>query len=122
MNGLIGLSSQPSKGLEVVKKQSVRTRHIPQRTCVGCREILAKRSLTRVVRTDTGIKIDSSGKMPGRGAYIHDHLSCWQSALKGSLAKALRIDLTESDRQTIMQFMQKITDDSPQEGLLKSNG
>ncbi len=105
----------------MVKKQPVRTRHIPQRTCVGCREILAKRSLTRVVRTDTGIKIDSSGKLPGRGAYIHDQLSCWQAALKGRLAKALRTDLTENDRKIIMQFIQTLSDDTSQKGLLKSN-
>ncbi len=105
----------------MVKKQPVRTRHIPQRTCVGCREILAKRSLTRVVRTDTGIQIDSSGKLPGRGAYIHDHVSCWQAALKGRLAKALRTDLTENDRKIIMQFMQTISEDTSRAELLKSN-
>ena len=54
-----------------------------------------KKSLTRIVRTGTGLLIDKSGKAPGRGAYIHDQKSCWQAALKGKLAHALKIEITE---------------------------
>ncbi len=105
----------------MVKKQPLRTKHIPQRTCVGCRQVLAKRSLTRVVKTDTGIRIDSSGKMPGRGAYIHEQLSCWQSALRGRLANALRIELTENDHFILKEYMERLAVSSPQDDQAESN-
>lgn len=99
----------------MVKNQPVRTKHIPQRTCVGCREVLAKRTLTRIVRSGTGIQIDPTGKMPGRGAYIHNQRSCWQSALKGRLANALKTEITEKDRQLLNDFLENLPDEDPQE-------
>ncbi|MEJ2561551.1 MAG: YlxR family protein [Anaerolineales bacterium] len=50
---------------------------------MGCREVLPKRSLIRIVRGPEGVKIDMSGKAPGRGAYVHDSGACWQAALNG---------------------------------------
>lgn len=61
----------------------MRHKHIPQRTCVGCREVGGKRQFIRLVRTSEGtVEIDETGKQPGRGAYLHRRLSCWQVALK----------------------------------------
>lgn len=99
----------------MVKNQPVRTKHIPQRTCVGCREVLAKRTLTRIVRTGIGLQIDPTGKMPGRGAYIHNQRSCWQSALKGRLANALKTEISEKDRQILNDFLENLPDEDPQE-------
>lgn len=100
----------------MVKKAKVkRPKHIPQRTCVGCREIQAKRTLTRVVRTDTGIIIDLTSKMPGRGAYIHNLQKCWQAAIKGKLANALKIELTDVDRKILLDFMQKLPESENEE-------
>jgi hypothetical protein len=72
-------------------------KHIPQRTCVGCREVQGKRQLVRVVRQADGhVRIDVTGKAPGRGAYIHTDVSCWNHALSGGrLAHALKIDRIE---------------------------
>ena len=86
-------------------RKSRRRRHVPQRTCVGCREVLAKRSLTRVVRGPEGVAIDPSGKAPGRGAYVHEQRSCWDSALKGSLSKALRIELTDKELEELSAYV-----------------
>ncbi|MBP8819252.1 MAG: YlxR family protein, partial [Syntrophomonadaceae bacterium] len=48
-----------------------RTRKIPLRMCVGCREMKNKKELLRIVRTPEGsIEIDRSGKKSGRGAYV----------------------------------------------------
>jgi uncharacterized protein len=80
-------------------------RHVPQRTCVGCREVLPKRSLIRIVRGPEGVKIDMSGKAPGRGAYVHDSGACWQAALNGALAKALNTEITPETRQELTAFM-----------------
>ena len=80
-------------------------RHVPQRTCVGCREVQPKRSLIRIVRGPEGVKIDMSGKAPGRGAYIHDSHTCWQAALHGALARALNMEITQEARQELVAFM-----------------
>ena len=89
----------------VAKKTAKRVKHVPQRTCVGCREILPKRSLIRVVRTPEGLRIDPTGKITGRGAYLHDRRSCWERGLKGALAHALKMELTEQDRETLRAYM-----------------
>lgn len=93
-------------------KNKPKPKHIPQRTCVGCREILPKRNLIRLVRTPEGVKIDSSGKLPGRGAYLHDQKSCWVKGLKGSLAKALRTTVSEQDMATLRAYMEKLPEES----------
>lgn len=84
--------------------QSQRRRHVPQRTCVVCREKAEKRALTRVVSTETGLQIDPGGKLHGRGAYLCDKPTCWERAASTDvLAKALRITLSGEDRQRLLQ-------------------
>jgi len=89
----------------VVKKQKRRNKHIPQRTCVGCRQVLSKRELMRIIRTPEGIRYDPTGKADGRGAYLHDKRSCWERALKGCLAKTLRTEMNGEDRNHLLQIM-----------------
>ncbi|HEX9018672.1 MAG TPA: YlxR family protein [Anaerolineaceae bacterium] len=89
----------------MAKKTAKRVKHVPQRTCVGCRQILAKRALVRVVRTPEGLRVDPTGKLPGRGAYLHDTRDCWERGLKGPLAHALKVELTDQDRETLRDFM-----------------
>ena len=86
-------------------------KHVPQRTCIGCRETLSKRELMRIVRTPEGVRYDPTGKANGRGAYLHDKRSCWERALKGSLAKALKTDLTQMDRDHLTQILEKLKED-----------
>lgn len=93
------------------RSASPRKKHIPQRTCVGCRQVNAKRELIRLVRTPQGILIDPSGKMAGRGAYLHRQRSCWEIALKGALAHALRVEPTPEDRMRLESFMQTLPED-----------
>lgn len=92
----------------MAKQPPHRPKHIPQRTCVGCREVNAKRALIRLVRTDEGVRVDPTGKAAGRGAYLHDQRSCWQKALKGALANALRMAFTENDRQILEAFIAEL--------------
>ena len=81
----------------VKKAREAQRKHIPQRTCVACREVLPKRALIRVVRTREGIRVDPTGKMNGRGAYLHDRRECWETGLKGALAYALRTKLEQEE-------------------------
>ncbi|HAX68617.1 MAG TPA: YlxR family protein [Anaerolineales bacterium] len=89
----------------MVKKPVGRVKHIPQRTCVGCREVLSKRQLIRVVRTEEGLRVDPTGKRAGRGAYLHDRPSCWVRGLKGALAHALKTEIKPDDRARLEEFM-----------------
>ena len=58
-------------------------RKIPQRQCVGCREMKEKKSLLRIVRTPEGeILLDSTGKKSGRGAYVCPDPACLKKARK----------------------------------------
>ena len=92
----------------MAKQPTKRVKHIPQRTCVGCRQVMPKRNLIRVVRSLEGVSIDLTGKTAGRGAYLHDKKSCWESALKGALNHALKIELTEQDRDVLIHFMESL--------------
>ena len=83
----------------------VRRKHIPQRTCVGCRAVEGKRGLVRVVRTpDQGVVIDPTGKRSGRGAYVHADPACWETALKGRLEHALKTTLTPAEREGLAAY------------------
>jgi predicted RNA-binding protein YlxR (DUF448 family) len=95
----------------VAKHGKRRGKHVPQRTCVGCRSVEAKRTLIRIVRTPEGLKVDPKGKMAGRGAYLHDRRSCWQTGLKGSLARALKTTMSEDDLATLTAFMETLPED-----------
>ena len=48
-----------------------KVKKIPQRQCVGCREMKDKKALLRVVKAPDGtVSLDFGGKKPGRGAYV----------------------------------------------------
>ena len=56
---------------------------VPQRQCLGCREMKDKKALIRVVRSPEGeISLDFKGKKPGRGAYVCPEPGCLAKAKK----------------------------------------
>ena len=55
----------------------------PVRMCIGCGAHKDKRELIRVVRNKEGeIRLDPTGKMAGRGAYLCCDVSCLQKCRK----------------------------------------
>ena len=72
-------------------------RTIPQRKCIGCNTSKDKRELIRVVRNAEGeISIDTTGKKPGRGAYICKDAACLKLARKGKkLDKAFDVAISD---------------------------
>ncbi len=90
----------------MVKKSKRRIRHIPRRTCVGCREVLPKRSLIRIVRGEEGVMVDPTGKAHGRGAYLHDMRECWMHGINGALDHALKTKLTDQEKQNLQAYME----------------
>lgn len=73
--------------------------------------------MIRIVRTPEGLRVDPTGKLPGRGAYLHDARSCWERGLKGPLAHALKVEMTDQDRETLRRFM----DTLPEEEILSES-
>ncbi len=76
---------------------------------------MAKRQLVRVVRTANGVLVDPTGKLAGRGAYLHDRRSCWESGLAASFAHALKTELTAADRDRLEAFMNTLPQTEPGE-------
>ncbi|HIU10694.1 MAG TPA: YlxR family protein [Candidatus Avidehalobacter gallistercoris] len=77
----------------------------PQRTCLACRQMKDKRELTRVVRTPDGeIKLDDTGRMPGRGAYLCKEPECLKRVLKSrALERALKQPISEDVKNELLQ-------------------
>jgi len=78
---------------------AVQRRHVPIRTCAGCREEHPKREMVRIVRSPEGVvSMDLSGRKAGRGTYVSPRTDCWTRALKtGSLARVLKTQISEED-------------------------
>ncbi len=54
-----------------------KTKSVPMRMCIACREMKPKKEMFRVVRNADGeIYADATGKAPGRGAYICNADAC----------------------------------------------
>lgn len=72
-----------------------------------------KRSFVRIVRRPDGIVVDPTGKLAGRGAYLHSQRSCWEKGLKGALASALKTELSAEDRGMLQAYAAQLPDESP---------
>ena len=83
----------------------MKTRKIPMRMCVGCREMKEKRSLMRVVKSPEGtISFDRVGKAPGRGAYVCKSKECFEKAVKQrQLERALETRIEETVFSQLME-------------------
>ncbi len=61
----------------------MQNKRVPVRMCTGCKNHLPKRELVRVVRSPEGeITLDTTGKKPGRGAYVCRQVDCLRKARK----------------------------------------
>jgi predicted RNA-binding protein YlxR (DUF448 family) len=97
-------------------RRGPRPRHIPQRTCIGCRTTSAKREFVRIVRTLEGrVEVDPTGKKAGRGAYLCRQRSCWETALKRDhVARTLKVTVTAEDREALATFGAALPDAAPE--------
>lgn len=92
------------------RRRGKRPRHVPQRTCVACRKVDAKREYIRLVRTlgpdgNQTVEVDPTGKANGRGAYLHRSRRCWSDALEsGAIARSLKVELSKDDRERLWTY------------------
>lgn len=80
---------------------------MPIRTCIGCRGKFPKKDLLRFVRDVAGnLQTDSTGKLPGRGAYVCQSQACINVTFKSQKINAhLRSNLS---RQIIDSFKREL--------------
>jgi predicted RNA-binding protein YlxR (DUF448 family) len=79
----------------------MKTRKIPMRRCIGCREMREKRSLIRIVRSAEGVvSVDPTGRMNGRGAYLCRDMACYEKARK---ARALNREFSAEIPETVYE-------------------
>lgn len=61
----------------------MRTKKVPLRKCTGCGEMKPKKELIRVVKSPEGeLSLDTTGRKPGRGAYVCPNIDCLRTARK----------------------------------------
>ena len=86
----------------------MKTRKIPLRSCVVTGEKLDKRELLRIVRSKDGdVKVDLTGKMNGRGAYIKKDVTVLEEAIKKkSLEKKLECEISDEVYDEIRKILE----------------
>ena len=80
---------------------------VPCRTCVVSKEKLPKKELGRIVRTPEGeVKIDETGKMNGRGAYLKKDLEVFNKAQKSKiLDRHLEVSVPDSIFESLKELL-----------------
>ena len=88
----------------------MKKRKIPLRTCVVTGEKLDKRDLLRVVKNKEGeVKVDLTGKMNGRGAYIKRDLAVLDMAIKKkSLERKLEWNRSDEVYDEIRKILERV--------------
>ena len=68
---------------------------IPLRQCLGCREMIPKSELLRIVRSSDGdFTVDATGKQSGRGAYICRKSECLKKAVSSkALERSFKVSI-----------------------------
>lgn len=90
--------------------QRMKTKKIPSRICVGCGEAKEKRSMIRIVKNaEDMIRLDETGKMNGRGAYICKNAACLERAIKSkglerSLKTSIPAEVTAALKEEMNAF------------------
>ncbi|HEX5825415.1 MAG TPA: YlxR family protein [Candidatus Limnocylindrales bacterium] len=83
-----------------------------------CRTSRPKRELLRIVRTAGGqVKIDESGRLAGRGAYLCRDAACWTlAAERGALGRALEAAVPTELREVLRAGPTMMTDEGGARG------
>ena len=86
----------------------MKTRKIPLRSCAVTGEKLDKRELLRIVRSKDGeVKVDLTGKMNGRGAYIKRDVKVLEEAIKKkSLERKLECNISDEVYDEIRKILE----------------
>ena len=80
----------------------------PMRTCIACRKKMYKSELIRLVPDGDVIVPDREMKLPGRGAYLCDDVSCLEKLIKTrALDRAYRRHFSEEAYKGLEAFFDR---------------
>ncbi|MBM4371056.1 MAG: YlxR family protein [Deltaproteobacteria bacterium] len=66
-------------------------RHVPERTCIGCRQRRPREALLRLVVAGGHLRVDPARCLPGRGAWLCPSERCFRNAdRRGVVERAFR--------------------------------
>ena len=68
---------------------SSKSQHIPFRMCTGCRQMIEKPELIRIVLKDGKLLIDDEKKILSRGIYLCKNIECFEKAKKRKVFSGL---------------------------------
>lgn len=82
---------------------------VPMRTCIGCGQARPKTEFVRVIRTPEGeIRLDSTGRANGRGAYLCADPECLRKAQKRrGLYRALKVEVPHEIYEALAMELMK---------------
>ncbi len=84
----------------------MKTKKIPVRMCIACREGRPKKELVRVIALENGLFADETGKANGRGAYLCPQVECLDKAKKTkAFDKALDTAMSEDAYNAIKRVI-----------------
>jgi len=86
----------------------IQNRKIPLRKCVVTREQLPKQDLIRVVNNkELGVKVDLTGKLNGRGAYIKkDKAAILKARKSNALGRMLETTIPDEIYDELMSLFE----------------
>ena len=85
---------------------------VPMRRCIGCMTSFPQKEIVRIAYAEGKLKIDTSGRMTGRGAYLCRSLDCFDmAAKKRRFGYALKVSPTPEDITELRaEYAKEITD------------
>lgn len=85
----------------------MKLKKVPMRMCVVTREKVEKKDLIRIVRTPEGeVKIDTTGRMNGRGVYLKKDITIFEKAKKSKvLDRTLEVPVPQNIYEELIQLI-----------------
>lgn len=84
----------------------MKTKKVPVRMCIACRQGRPKKELVRIIASEDGLLPDETGKAHGRGAYICPEVTCLDKAKKTkAFERALTVSLDETAYNAIVRVI-----------------
>ncbi len=85
-----------------------KTKHIPERMCTGCRKMVSKPDLIRIVENDSKPFLDYDQKVQKRGLYICKIEECISLAKKKRvLNKLIKGEINEEFFEELIEFAKR---------------
>lgn len=79
------------------------------RTCIGCKQILEKNKLVRIIQINAELVIDHKNLLGARGANIHNSIECLNWAIKTrAFNKALKFSGALNTSQVLQEFSREV--------------